>query len=382
MHIMDGLAMLRVAVMVVFALNGLLLAAVLIVKPLHRSRKDRHSRRRSTYIALLSRHLASDSRRVEMGRKVAEDQAFLDALIDLRSVIGGEEAEMLGDLVDRFDIARKQSVNLRKRLRTDRRLRAAVALAELADESAAPTLMAHLGDSEQEVRVQCARGLGRMRWRPAIAAILDRFELETPWVRSRFADSLVDFGTEATWPIVSYIRVNHRFDAPGVPSAVRTLGAIGDSEAVPPLLEVLEVATDAEVQIAVVETLGRIGGPMAFDQVEKAARSEDWRLRAKAATALATLGDESVVPTLALGLEDESWWVRRNSAASLSHFPAGVDVLYSALVSHDRFARDAASEALAEAGEVIAARGRIESGRATARDFDLVEHVDARVATV
>ena len=139
-------------------------------------------------------------------------------------------------------------------------------------------------------------------------------------------EALVDFGTEATWPILSYIKVNHRFGAPGVPSAVRTLGAIGDTEAVPPLLEVLEEAKDPEVQIAVVETLGRIGGPMAFDQVEKAARSEDWRLRAKAATALATLGDESVIPTLALGLEDQNWWVRRNSAASLSHFPVGIDV--------------------------------------------------------
>jgi HEAT repeat protein len=219
-----------------------------------------------------------------------------------------------------------------------------------------------------------------MRWLPAIAAILDRFEVETPWVRSRFADSLVDYGTEATWPLISYIRVHHRLAAPGVPSAVRTLGAIGDSEAVPALLEVLDDSTDAEIQIAVVETLGRIGGPMAFDPVEKAARSEDWRLRAKAATALATLGDVSVIPTLALGLEDENWWVRRNSASSLSHLPTGIDVLYAALLSQDRFARDAASEALAEAGEVLAARARIESGRGEPRDIDLVDHVDKKLA--
>lgn len=376
MHLMDGLAVLRVAVTIVFGLNALFIAAILLVKPIHRGRVDRHQRRREAYVALLSRHLTSDEPNVDMGRKVAEDQAFLDALIDLRSVIGGEEAEMLGDLVDRFDIARKQGVQLGRRLRTDRRLRAAVALAELADESAAPTLMAHLADREQEVRVQCARGLARMRWRPGIDAILDRFEKETAWVRSRFADSLVDYGPEATWPLISYIRVNHRFAVAGVPSAARTLGAIRDSDAVPPLLEILEEATDAEVQIAIVETLGRIGGPMAFDPVEKAARSEDWRLRAKAATALATLGDESIIPTLSLGLGDENWWVRRNSAGSLSRFPAGIDVLYDTLRSPDPFARDAASEALAEAGQVIAARTRLEEGRGETRDFDLIEHVD------
>ena len=129
MHLMNGLEVLRVAVMVVFALNALFIAVILIVKPIHRAREDRHQRRRGAYVALLSRHLTSDARKVEMGRRVADDQAFLDALIDLRSVIGGEEAEMLGDLVDRFDIARKQSHHLDRKLRTDRRLRAAVALA-------------------------------------------------------------------------------------------------------------------------------------------------------------------------------------------------------------------------------------------------------------
>lgn len=376
---MDGLAVLRVAVTIVFALNGLFLAVILVVKPLHRLRVDRRERRRSAYVALLSRHLASADDRVTMGRRVAEDQAFLDALIDLRSVIGGEEAEMLGDLVDRYDIAAKQGRQLGRRLRTDRRLRAAVALAELADESAAPILMRHLSDPEQEVRVQCARGLARIRWRPAISAILHRFEVETPWVRSRFADSLVDYGTAATWPLISYIRVNHRLAAAGVPSAVRTLGAIGDTEAGPQLLEILEEATDAEIQIAIVETLGRIGGPLAAHPVEKAAGSEDWRLRAKAATALATLGDDSVVPTLAAGLEDENWWVRRNSAGSLTRFARGIDVLYSALNSPDPFARDAASEALAEAGEVMAARSRLEQGRAESRDLDLLAHVDRKV---
>lgn len=215
-----------------------------------------------------------------------------------------------------------------------------------------------------------------MRWRPGIDAILERFEVESAWVRSRFADSLVDYGTTATWPLLSYIMMNHRFEIAGVPSAARTLGAIADADAVPHLLALLEEATDSEVQIAIVESLGMIGGPMDFDPVEKAARSEDWRLRAKAATALATLGDASVIPTLTLGLSDENWWVRRNSAASLTRFPGGIDVLYDTLRGPDPFARDAASEALAEIGHVVAARLRLEQGRGEARDFDLVEHVD------
>lgn len=374
---MSGIEVMRMAVIVVFALNALMLAVILVAKPVNRRRQDLHQRRRLAYVGLLSRHLASEDHRANLGRRVAEDRAFLDALIDMRSIVAGSEAEALGDIVDRYDIARQQARKLESRLGANRRLRAAVALAELADDTAAPVLMRHLSDREQEIRIQCARGLGRIRWGPGIAAILARLELETPWVRSRFADTLIDWGTAATWPLVSYIRVNHQLGPTGVPTAIRTLGALGDTQAVVPLLEILEDSGDPEVQIAVVESLGQLAAPVAFDPVEKAARSEDWRLRAKAATALATLGDESVVPTLALGLEDDHWWVRRNSAAALTRFPSGIDVLYRALGSDDVYARDAASEALADAGEVIAARERIERGSARKRDLDLVSHVES-----
>ncbi len=103
-----------------------------------------------------------------MGRKVADDQAFLDALIDMRSIVSGADAETLGTIVDRYDIARRQTKHLKRRARGGRRLRSAAALAELADMSAAQVLIEHLSDDEQEVRIQCARGLGRLRWTPAI----------------------------------------------------------------------------------------------------------------------------------------------------------------------------------------------------------------------
>lgn len=378
---MSGTEILKISLVAIFAANSVLLVAILVIKPLHRRRRDGQRRRRSAYISLLSRHLALESHDVILGRRVAEDQAFLDALIDLRSIVKGPDAEALGTIVDRYEIGARQSERLAQRFRVDTRLRAAVALAELADESAAATLMHHLSDPSPEVRVQCARGLSRIRWKPGIAAILARFETESPWVRSRFADSLIEYGDMATWPLISYVRANGRFGAQGPATAVRTLASIGDPTAVEPLLVILDDVNEPEIQIAIVETLGMLGAPVAFDSVEKAARSEDWRLRAKAASALATLGDESVVPTLALGLEDDNWWVRRNSASALSHFPAGLDVLYGSLLSQDTFARDAAAEALADAGELIAARDRVEGGVGERRDFDLLELVEGKVVT-
>ena len=364
-------------VVAAFAVSFVLLVAVLIVKTANRRRLVGHQRRRATYMKMLSRHVAMADHQVHMGKRVAEDQAFLDAVIDIRNAVVGPEAEALHHLVDSFGISQQQTARLSSPLK-GRRLKAAVALAELADESSAKILLKHLDDREPEVRVQAARGLGRMKWTPAIGPIVDRFSHETPWVRSRFADTLVTFGSSATWPLLAYIKVNHRFESVGPATAVRVLETIGDHSAVAPLMDLLEETADPEIQIAAVAALGTVGGRVAFDSVEKATRSEDWRVRAKAATALEHIGDPEALNVLYDGLHDQNWWVRRNSAHAMTNITGGIGALYAALTADDRFARDAAAEALASAGELMAARERISGGMAATRDFDLVQLVEGR----
>jgi hypothetical protein len=82
--------------------------------------------------------------------------------------------------------------------------------------------------------------------------------------------------------------------------------------------------------------------------------------------------------TLAAGLGDENWWVRRNSAAALASLPGGDETLVAALESGDRFAGDAAAEALADSGALAEARDRVESGRGTASDHTLLGYVTAQ----
>jgi HEAT repeat protein len=269
---------------------------------------------------------------------------------------------------------------LRSRFPLGRRLRAAVSLAEIGDESTARVLVEHLSDREPEIRIQCARGLVRIKDTAAIDAILERFDLEEPWVRARFADTLVGFGSKATWPLVAYIRVNLRHsDNDGVVEAIRVLGVIGDRDVGPTLAGVLRVASDPEVLIATIEALGLVGGPLAIRPLRAAVQSADWRLRAKAATSLGQIGDPSVNPLLARSLEDANWWVRRNSAAALAALQGGTDLLHHALSSDDEFARDAAAEALADCGVLAAAREREERGAATAEDAALLAHMAEQV---
>ncbi|MBW3667287.1 MAG: HEAT repeat domain-containing protein, partial [Actinobacteria bacterium] len=248
----------------------------------------------------------------------------------------------------------------------------------MGDEASAEVLLEHLSDREHEIRIQAARGLGRMRWTPAIDAILDRLETENSWVATRFADTLARFGRRATWPLLAYIRVNHRFDSNGPALAIRTLGNIGDDEAVMPLMQIMGEAVDPEIGIAAVEALGELRSPVALERIIEGADSEDWRIRAKAATAMGTIGDPGSASLLARGLTDRNWWVRRNSAAGLAQIPGGIDHLYEAINGPDPHAADAAAEALVDTGELVAARKRFDAGVPTVRDLALLGHMTDR----
>src|SRR5690606_11271757 len=122
----------------------------------------------------------------------------------------------------------------------------------------------------------------------------------TPWVRARFADTLVGFGAAATWPLVAYVTVNHRHETAGPVAAIRTLAAIGDDQAVKPLMEVLHSARDPEIAIAVIEALGSSGNPLAAPALRDSMRVADWRIRAKAATALGQVADTQALDVLAV----------------------------------------------------------------------------------
>lgn len=363
----------EIATLVIFSINALLLAALILLKVIHRRRMIDHNERRRRHLELLSRHLAYDNCTDPITSSMAEDPAFLDALIDMRNAVTGDEISTLHEIVNRHGVIERQIRRLNSPFPLGRRLRAAVSLAELGDESAADALMRHLDDREPEIRIQCARGLGRIRWTPAIEEIVWRFHEETPWVRTRFSDTLTGFGSQATWPLLAYIRVNHRFETSGPALAIHTLAQIQDSEAVGPLLEILAETRDMEIEIPTMEALGELSSPEAMPALMARLDSPSWEIRAKSASALGDIGERSAVPRLREAMRDESWWVRRSAAAALATMAEGIAALYESLHDHDPFAADAAAEALTDAGELVSARKRLAHGETS--DEPLLAHM-------
>lgn len=345
-----------VAVLIIFSIDAALLAGLVLLKSVHRRRIHSHNVRRQEYLKLLSRLISLDDHTEPITEAMAEDQAFLDALIDMRNAITGDEVSTLRRIVNHHGVIEKQMKYLDRSRLLSRRLRAAVALAELGDETSAETLMRHLDDREPEIRIQSSRGLGRIQWTPAIDQIVSRFSDEIPWVRVRFSDTLVGYGTKATWPLLAYIKVNHRFESKGPALALRTIAQIQDDQAVAPLLGILEESADLEIQVATVDALAELGSTEASTALNSLLESEHWELRAKAATALGGLGDASAISRLTTAMRDQDWWVRRSAAAAIARLPQGIEALYRCLDDDDSFAADAAAEALADAGELVSAR--------------------------
>ncbi|MDP9493663.1 MAG: HEAT repeat domain-containing protein [Actinomycetota bacterium] len=371
---MTGTQIAYLAVGIVFVVDAVLLLGLITLKAVHRRRMEHHDQRRSAYLGVLSRRMSYPLHTDYIDPKVASDGAFLDAVIDLRNTMAGPEIDTLAGIIDRYGLVKLQASRLRSRFPLGRRLRAAVALAEMGDDSSAPILIEFLNDREPEVRIQCARGLGRMQHTPAIDAIIDRFGEESPWVRSRFADTLVGFGRGAVWSLLAYVRVNHdQGDAnEAVIEAIRILGTIGERDVGPGLSDLLDRFEDPELTIAAIEALGYIGGPMAVTPLVGFLDADDWRMRNKAAHSLGEIGDPLANHALRKSLEDQNWWVRRSSAAALAGMSGGLEVLRESLHAGDVFARDAAAEALADCGELGRARERRERGEASAGDLELL----------
>lgn len=137
--------------------------------------------------------------------------------------------------------------------------------------------------------------------------------------------------------------------------AVEALGKIGDTRAVPPLLNSLHNDPDSDIKTVVVETLGRLGGEQAISQLlelaisppedtewdDEEAWDSNWDIQIEAVRALGQLRVSAAVTPLSKLLDDNDCQVdKSNLFNALAHIGgAGEQVLIQRLqedVPHER----------------------------------------------
>lgn len=220
---------------------------------------------------------------------------------------------------------------------------AAWALGESGDAKAIPALIEALHDESEGVRRSAARALGWMgRWvgqAEAIPALTGALQDESVEVRQSAALALADIGEAEAIP--DLIKVLQEDDEEEVRETVaRVLGRIGGAGATPALMEVLEHEDENEdVRESVALALGRIGNPDAVPALIDVLR-DDEATRWAAAEALGRIGDVRAVPILIEALSDYDEEVRRTSAEALGRIgdakavPALIDLIEA---PHDKY---------------------------------------------
>lgn len=267
----------------------------------------------------LARYLAADEEpRLPASREERQvlRAVALEALADLR----GRERERVTALLETAGIVDDAIADLRSRRATTRRV-GAETLAEARSARGADALSEGVLDPNPTVSVACARGLAELGDEARLGPALALAEAAATDAPGAAAELLLALGSRAPGVLPgAYTRTRSRelkrliaavvgelrlFDAVEVlrdavgsgddelvARGAHGLGAIGDSEAVPRLLELLRSSRPVFVRVQAATALGAIGDPASAAALAQALHDDAWLLRERAARALTHLGAE------------------------------------------------------------------------------------------
>jgi len=193
------------------------------------------------------------------------------------------------------------------------------------EESTRVVLAALLGDTAEEIEGQLEQ-LGVGERARALGELLDLEEVVRPLPWQRWLEqSPAELGpVAAEFAARAGVRelapsLRRLFDASPEPYLVRTLGELGDRDAVPLLVDLL-AATDAPLEPLVLESLGRIGGPEARSALRQATLAESPQRQRMAYRALSRCATEDDDEIFRNATTHSDWYVRLSCAEVLGRF--------------------------------------------------------------
>jgi HEAT repeat protein len=285
----------------------------------------------------------------------------LDAALDLRELLKGDEGEALAAILEQVGVAHGFIRQIGSR-RLASRLEALDGLAKGRFREAFHPLLELLADEEGVVRLMAGRALARIlaNWAkgPELAYATSEFTeaMRRTTLPAGAAGEILLLLEDAARPILATLLtttgdrpriLRAALDATGRLGLSQLKGKVGQSITHP----------DPEVRAAALRALSRLGKfpRNRADDLVVALDDQTEFVRVQAARAAIGLPQRLVVPLLYETMGDRSWWVRRASAESLLRLgTGGRAALRRAAEGHpDRFARDMSAQVLSDAGEAM-----------------------------
>jgi HEAT repeat protein len=204
-----------------------------------------------------------------------------------------------------------------------------------------------LDNHNAEERRQALRSLSQMNHPAAYSALLNAAQHPLRDVRIDASFMLAkQTNNEDFAAVPGLIEALRDDDARIRSAAVKTLGEIGDPNAVPPLLQIVNQEADGNIRWQATGALSKMG-KAAVPGLVTALQDEDWKVRRSACEALWGIGEPAAVPGLAEALLDRNDVVRQAAASALEAMGGiAVNGLADALSSPNRQLSQAALDVL------------------------------------
>lgn len=347
-----------IAIVIMFFIVSLLFW-VLIIHKIYVEIRERYLRRlKEAYISDINRKLIEPDYKIKTPSRSIHFEAFGDVIIDMLSNISGEMGLKVKKIAHEMNLAKFYS---KKALRGSRlkRLSAIEKLGELKDMESKEILHYLLTNSkDREIIWRAIMALSYISLSLKDLTIINNALKDPLFMSSKFNEYIY------TNIIKSFRNENKEEEL------LNILRSLIEDPAIPIMLkrdiieacgsESYRIARDliidcfyqfsdiAEVKIAAIRALGHMGGPEVCKLIKESFTDTDWRVRVVAST-YAHLCGEEVIEDLRRCLYDRNFYVRSNSAKSLSKLgEKGLKCLSEETKSSDRFVRDISQYILLE----------------------------------
>lgn len=170
-------------------------------------------------------------------------------------------------------------------------------------------LLAALRGEDPKKAARAAMAMGKKGDPRALVPLVDALEHSDPSVRFAASTALKQFGSTAVDPLLDALNSGSAARRIGV---VETLGGIGDTKAMEPLIAVFRSEEPDKVRMAAAEALIQLGDPAVIPPFVEEMMNVDSDLRFASADALVEMGEAAVEPLLSAleaGDAEEAWIV-------------------------------------------------------------------------
>ena len=335
----------------VFALTGLLLAAIVVLRLLAAGREAREAHMRQEWQPVFLH--AIEGLPYQMPRIVGRDrEMILLVWLQFTEMLRGEARERLRTMANALQLP-GTALRLLGRGDMRGRLLAVGGLGRMRTTDAWEDLSVLMTDANPVLSLLAARSLLQIDAGRAAAPVMAVIAQREDWSRARIAGMLGEvreaaLGAALLAGLVAGADAEARRLLP-------LLDVVPTADRWPALSPRLAAGTPIDTLVA---ALRAVADPRALADVRRLAGHADWPVRAQAATALARIGGSDDLPRLQAMLGDAEWWVRYRAAPALLRRPGGPPRFLDEIAGdiNDRYGADMLRQGRAEAATGAAAR--------------------------